>query len=63
MRIQPVSFESHQAAKRLSRARDEAEIESGRVSRKVIAVQNGGLGRFVRPGSLGVARKRLKSFS
>lgn len=62
MNIQRISFEEHQRAKRRSRALDEAALASGRVSREELAAQNGGLGRFVKPGVIGITRKPLKSF-
>lgn len=63
MNNQQISFEEHQAAKRRSRALDEAALASGHVSRAELAERNGGLARFVKPGVIGASRKRLKSLA
>lgn len=59
MSIQAVSFAEHREAKRQSRERDAADIASGRRSLQEVAQANGGIGAFVRPGSMKLVRRPL----
>lgn len=56
-----LGFAEHQEAKLQSRKRDAADIASGRRSLQEVAQANGGIGAFVRRGSMKLVRRPVLS--